>query len=310
MYINSKELLMRIVVTVGAGFIGSHLVDRLVQDANDVTVIDNLSRGKLENISGYIKSKSIKFYKNDIRDYDKIMNIIKGNEIVFHLAAQSNVMGAVMDLDYSFESNVIGTYNVLKAANTCGVKRFIFSSSREAYGEAISLPVDEEHPLRSKNFYGASKVAGEKYCEIYQNMESMEVVVLRFSNVYGLRDFDRVIPIFINNVVKDEKLRIFGGEQVIDFVSIEKIVEALIQSMTNKEACKCATNIGSGNGVTLFELANRIQELFKSEKEIIVEPPRSVEVVKFIADIKRMSEIFDLPIETDPLYYLNSMINK
>lgn len=299
---------MRIAVTGGAGFIGSHLVDQLIKDGHEIVVIDNLSRGRLDNISKNIEAGYIKFYEHDIREYDKVLKDINGCEIVFHLAAQSNVMGAIMDLDYSFESNVIGTYNVLKAANASGVHRFIFSSSREAYGEAISLPVDEKHPLRSKNFYGASKVAGEKYCEIYQNMESMEIVILRFSNVYGQRDFDRVIPIFIDNVMNKENIRIFGGEQVIDFISIEKAVEALIQSIQNIEAQKSATNIGSGTGTTLFELANCIQELFKSKNEVIIEQPRSVEVVKFVADVKRMLEIFDIQIEPDPLYYLNSMI--
>ena len=300
---------MRAFVTGGAGFIGSHLVDQLVKYGHEVVVIDNLSRGKMENISKHVESKSIVFYKYDIRNYDKVLDVMKGSEIVFHLAAQTNVMGALMDLDYSFESNVIGTYNMLKAANACGAKRFIFSSSREAYGEAISLPVNENHPLRSKNFYGASKVAGEKYCEIYQNMESMEIVILRFSNVYGQRDFDRVIPIFINNVLNNKNIRIFGGKQVIDFISIEKVIQVLMQSVNNGEATGDATNIGSGQGVTLFELANRIQKLYESENELIIEPPRSVEVVKFIADVKRMSEIFDIPIETDPLYYLNLMIS-
>jgi len=301
---------MKAIVTGGAGFIGSHLVDRLVSDGNEVTVVDNLFRGKIENIIKHVESKSIKFYKSDIREYDILKELMKGSEIVFHLAAQSNVMGAIINLDYSFESNVVGTYNVLKAAKECDAKRLIFSSSREAYGEAKSVPVNEEHPLLSKNFYGASKVAGEKYCEIYQKMESLDVVILRFSNVYGQRDFDRVIPIFINNVKNNENIRIFGGKQVIDFISIEKVVEALIQSIDNAEAVKSATNIGSGQGTTLFELAERIQALYNSTNKILIEPARSEEVVKFVADIKRMKKIFNIKVETDPLNYLNKMVEK
>ncbi|MEJ2545033.1 MAG: SDR family NAD(P)-dependent oxidoreductase [Calditrichaceae bacterium] len=301
---------MKICVTGGVGFIGSHLVDRLVDNGNEVVVIDNLSRGKLQNIEKHIHNRSITFHEADIRTYDKLQKLMKDCEIIYHLAAQSNVMGAVVDLDYSFESNVIGTYNVLKAAKECGARRLIFTSSREAYGEALSIPVSEDHPLRSKNFYGASKVAGEKYCEIYQNMEFLEVVILRLANVYGQRDFNRVIPIFINNILKNENIRIFGGKQVIDFISIEKVVDALIQSLNNEKAIISATNIGSGKGTTLFELAKRIQGLFRSSNEIEVEPARSVEVVKYVADIKRMSEIFNISIVEDPLYYLSKMVEK
>ena len=301
---------VKIFVTGGAGFIGSHLVDRLVKDGHEVIVLDNLSRGRVQNIEKYIENKSIIFHQADIRNYDKLIELMKGSEIIYHLAAQSNVMGAIVDLDYSFESNVIGTYNVLKAAKECGARRLIFTSSREAYGEALALPVNEDHPLRSKNFYGASKVAGEKYCEIYQNMESVEIVILRLANVYGYRDFDRVIPIFIHNVLNNESIRIFGGKQVIDFIDVDKVVEALIQSINNDDASKGATNIGSGMGTTLFDLAKRIQELFKSSNEIIVEPARSVEVVKFIADVKRMSKIFKIQKDDDPLSYLGKMVEK
>ena len=301
---------VKIFVSGGAGFIGSHLVDRLVKDGHEVIVLDNLSRGRVQNIEKYIENKSIIFHQADIRNYDKLIELMKGSEIIYHLAAQSNVMGAIVDLDYSFESNVIGTYNVLKAAKECGARRLIFTSSREAYGEALALPVNEDHPLRSKNFYGASKVAGEKYCEIYQNMESVEIVILRLANVYGYRDFDRVIPIFIHNVLNNESIRIFGGKQVIDFIDVDKVVEALIQSINNDDASKGATNIGSGRGTTLFDLAKRIQELFKSSNEIIVEPARSVEVVKFIADVKRMSKIFKIQKDDDPLSYLGKMVEK
>ena len=301
---------MKIFVTGCAGFIGSHLIDRLIADGFEVAGVDNLSRGKSDNISEQINSHALEFNEADIRDFETISGLMKGCEVVFHLAAQFNVMGAVIDLDYSFQSNVIGTYNVLKAARANKVKRLIFSSSREVYGEAESLPVREDQPLRSKNFYGASKVAGEKYCEIYQNMKDIEIVILRLSNVYGLRDFDRVIPIFISNMQKNQKVKIYGGKQVIDFISIELVVEALVQSIDNEKAITGATNIGSGVGTTLFELANRIQEIYKSGSEILVEPARNVEVVKYIADIKRMCNIFDIMPEGDPLYYIKSMVDK
>ncbi len=301
---------MQIMVTGGAGFIGSHLVDQLVKSGHSVRVIDNLFRGKEENIGAHLKNKSIEFFKSDIRDYEQIKDVFKNCEVVYHLAAQSNVMGAVENIDYSFYSNVVGTFNVLKASQAAGAKRVIFTSSREAYGEAQYLPVDERHPLDSKNTYGASKVAGEKYCQVFQNMGAFDVVIFRLANVYGERDFDRVIPIFLNNVARHEDIHVFGGKQVIDFVSIEIVVKALIQAMENEEATQGPTNIGSGKETTLFELAERIMELTGSRNKVVVDPPRSVEVVKFTADIQRFKSIFNVTVPDDPLYYLERMIAK
>ena len=301
---------MQVMVTGGAGFIGSHLVDRLLKDGFKVRVIDNLFRGKRENIAAHLNHPDFEFFEDDIRDYERIRTRFENCHIVFHLAAQSNVMGAVENLDYSFNTNVVGTFNVLKAAREAGVRRLIFTSSREAYGEAQYLPVDEKHPLNSKNTYGASKVAGEKYCQVFHNMGAFETVILRLANVYGERDFDRVIPIFLNNVARHEDIHVFGGKQVIDFVSIEIVVQALMEAMENKKAAEGPTNIGSGRETTLFQLAERIMQLTGSHNKVVVDPPRSVEVVKFTADIRRFKSIFNVDVPQDPLYYLETMIRK
>ncbi len=301
---------MRVLVTGGAGFIGSHLVDSLVSAGHSVRVLDNLFRGKVENIKNHLKKGKIEFLNKDIRFYEQVRDACRNSEIVFHLAAQSNVMGAVQNINYSFKTNVVGTFNILKACKAAGVKRVIFTSSREAYGEAQYLPVDEKHPLSSKNIYGASKVAGEKYCEVFQNMNDFEVVILRLANVYGERDFDRVIPIFLNNVFKHRDIHIYGGKQLIDFVSIEIVVAALMESMNNTEAPDGPTNIGSGKGTTLFELAEQIMKLTKTKNKIVVDPPRTVEVVKFTADISRFKSVFNIDLPDNPLYYLKTMIDK
>ncbi len=301
---------MNILVTGGAGFIGSHLVDRLVDKGHRVRVLDNLFRGKRENIARHLKDKTVEFYDSDIRFYNRIAPLFDDVEVVFHLAAQSNVMGAIENLDYSFYSNVVGTFNVLKAAASAGVRRLVFSSSREAYGEARYLPVNEEHPLDSKNTYGASKVAGEKYCQVFQNMGELEVVILRLANVYGERDFDRVIPIFLENVARDKDIHIYGGQQVIDFVSVEIVVETMEQAMENQKALEGPTNVGSGKGTTLFQLAERIMQITGSKNKVVVDPPRSAEVVKFTADVTRFKTIFNVPLPDDPLYYLETMVRK
>ncbi len=298
---------MKILITGGSGFIGSHLVDRLMTEGHQIVVMDNLFRGKLEFIEQWLYHPQFTFLQEDIRDLQLVKKACSGCEIVYHLAAQSNVLGAVNDIRYSFETNVAGTFNVLQAANEAGVKKLIFTSSREAYGEAQYLPVDEAHPLNSKNAYGASKLAGEAYCRIFQNSTKLEVAVLRLANVYGLRDFNRVIPIFIENVINGKNLTIFGGKQLIDFIEVPVVVEALIQAANNPKILSGPVNVGSGKGITLFELAERINKLFGSQSKITIEPERSSEVMQYTADIKRFKQVFNITLNEDPLLYLNIM---
>lgn len=300
---------MKILVTGGAGFIGSHLVDKLVQQDHEVLVFDNLFRGKKEQIADHIDSGRVSFFEEDIRNYDAILTASKKCHIIFHLAAQSNVIGAISDIEYSFNTNVVGTYNTLKAAHANGVKRFIFSSSRESYGEAIDIPVDESQPLNAKNSYGASKVAGEKYCEVFKQMYEMDIAILRFANVYGKRDFDRVIPIFIENALHKRDIEIYGGKQVIDFISIEKTTEVLLDCITNNKVLQSPVNIGSGKPTTLFDLAEIIKKKMSSDINIRVKPARDAEVVRFVASLERYKKVFDIKIPDDPLYYLDNMLN-
>ncbi len=298
---------MHILVTGGAGFIGSHLVDTLMKQKHHVVVLDNLFRGKKEFISTWFKNPLFTFIEGDIRNKETVNQACTDIEVVYHLAAQSNVLGAVEDIRYSFETNVAGTFNVLQAAREKGVRRVVFTSSREAYGEAQYLPVDELHPLNSKNAYGASKLAGEAYCRIFQNSAEMEVAVVRLSNVYGLRDFNRVIPIFIDNVRQGKDVTIFGGKQLIDFIDVPTVVQTLIQASENKKILTGPVNVGSGKGVTLFELAERISELWGSHSKIIIEPARNAEVVQYTADIRRFKSVFNIKLNSDPLKYLEEM---
>jgi len=299
---------LNILITGGAGFIGSHLIDKLSKTDHNLYVIDNLHRGKIENIEKHLDNGRIIFYDADIRDYDEIQPKFKGMDVVYHLAAQSNVLGAVTDMDYSFETNVRGTFNILKSALKAGVKRVIFSSSREAYGEAQYLPVDENHPLSSKNIYGASKAAGEIYCRVFRDMGNMEVVIFRLSNVYGLRDFGRVIPIFLKNASENKDLLIFGKHKIIDFISVDIVTNAFVQAMKLKEIQdETAINIGSGRGTTIVELGEKIIQLTKTNSQLIYKETNRVEVNKFIAKIDKFKNYFNHIPPNDPLYYLKEM---
>jgi UDP-glucose 4-epimerase len=304
---------MRVVVTGGAGFIGSHLVDRLVRDGwGEVVVVDNLHRGKIDNIRGHVERGRLVFREADIRDAAAMMSALAGAEVVFHLAAQSSVMGAVADLDYSFSTNVAGTYNVLKAAQATGARRLVFTSSREAYGEPAALPVDEEQPLLSKNTYGASKVAGEVYCRVFQNNFGLETAILRLTNVYGPRDFGRVIPLWLDMAREGQPLVVYGGQQVIDFVWIDQVVEALVRA-ARADIAGTPVNIGSGKGTPLLALADRILALVPPRspeaQRLDVRPARSVEVTRFVADMGRMRGLLDLQPPDDPLFGLPMMVD-
>jgi UDP-glucose 4-epimerase len=291
---------MKIFVTGGAGFIGSHLVDRLSREAGaEVVVFDNFRRGL-----GAVP-RGVKVVRGDVRDAATLTQAMSGCKIVYHLAAQSNVIGAIQDVRYSFTTNVAGTFEVFQAAQDAGAQRVVFTSSREIYGEAPGLPVSEDTPCRPKNAYGASKLAGELYAEVFRK-SGLDVNVLRLANVYGPGDRSRVIPIFFDQARRGESITIFGGKQVIDFVWIDTVVDVLLQAGFGA-ALGGPVNIGSGTGSTLQELAHRILEISGSSSEIFVSPARAEETTRFIADIRRATECFGIRQELEPLRYLSAL---
>jgi UDP-glucose 4-epimerase len=298
---------MKALVTGGAGFLGSHLVDALVAAGDEVTVLDNLHRGTLGNISRHVPARVVRFIEGDIRDYIVVREAAAGVDVVYHLAAQSNVIGAIHDPDYSFTTNVAGSYNVLKAAADSGVRRLVFASSREVYGEPESIPVFENAPLTSKNAYGASKIAGEAYCRAWQSATGLECQILRFANIYGPRDRERVIPTWLESASRGEPLVLYGGEQLIDFVWIGTAVQALIAAA----GCELTgpINVGSGMGVTLTYLAHQILKRTGSASKLNTIPARPVEVVRFVADVERMRRVLAVVPELDSLADLHVCID-
>jgi UDP-glucose 4-epimerase len=295
-----------VLVTGGAGFLGSHLVDALVAVGGEVIVLDNLRRGTLANIDRHLCAKDVTLIEGDIRDHTVVLEAATGVDVVYHLAAQSNVIGAIQDTDYSFTTNVTGAYNVLKAAAYAGVRRLVFASSREVYGEPESLPVPENAPPKAKNVYGASKVAGEAYCHVWQSTTGLECQILRLANVFGPRDRDRVIPIWLERAARGEPLELYGGEQVIDFVWVGTAVKALIAAAGSQ--LSGPINVGSGTGVTLPHLAHRILEETGSASKLTILPARPVEVVRFVADVGQMQRVLGVTPELDPLAHLSDCL--
>jgi UDP-glucose 4-epimerase len=297
---------MRILITGGLGFIGSHLAQALARDGrHEIVVLDNLYRGCPENLQSRIRD--VRFIEGDIRDQTSVRQAMRGVSIVFHLAAQANVLGAVADPDYSFQTNVWGTLVVLRAARAEGVRRVVFSSSREIYGDAAALPVAENAPILPKNQYGASKAAAEHYCRAFATTEGLEVNILRLSNVYGPTDRDRVIPIFLDRAIKGRPLIIHGGQQLLDFVSVDTVVHALIRCAFG-DVLPGPVNVASGVGTRLQDLARRIISLTGSSSLIEVAAARSPETVRFVADVSLARKTLDLDTPADPLHALDQVI--
>ncbi len=286
---------MQVLVTGGAGFIGHHLVKALHDDGEKVVVLDNLARGERAAIPD-----DVSFIEGDIRDYSTVRSAMSGCDMVYHLAAQSNVMGAVSDPDYSFTSNVVGTYHVLKCAAETGTNRIVFTSSREVYGEVAKLPVAEDQPTNPKNPYGASKVAGEAYCRVAHATHGIDVNVVRLANVYGVGDRDRVIPRWLAQARKGEDLTLYGGEQILDFVPVNLVIRALLRA-GQVSFHGAPVNVGSGQGISLRSLAARIRDLSDARVDVRILPARSVEVTRFAADVARMEVVLEITPPNDPL---------
>lgn len=262
---------MKAMVTGGAGFIGSHIVDLLLENNYEVCIIDNLSHGKIQNVN-----PKAKFYKYDILNKD-IFNIfqIEKPDIVVHEAAQISTADSIIDPIKDAKINIIGTLNVLEAAKSVKVSKIVYSSSAAVFGEPKYLPVDEEHPLNMVSNYGASKHVVEHYLEIYRNLYNINYVVLRYSNVYGPRQDSLaeggVISIFCDKVLKDESPYIYGdGEQTRDFIYVKDVAKANLLAIESDS--EGIFNVSSNNSVSINELFKTIASILnKSLKPIYTE---------------------------------------
>ena len=298
---------MQLTVTGGAGFIGRHLVRALLDAGHTVRVLDSLQRASFAGFDGETLSGA-DCIEGDIRDPAACAKAMAGAQAVVHLAAQSNVMGSVDDPTYCYETNVAGTWHVFEAARASGVEQLVFTSSREVYGEPDRLPVAEDAPLRSKNTYGASKIAGEAILSM-GGADHPGVSVLRLTNVVGPGDRDRVIPLWVEAARAGEALRIFGGEQQIDFVPVGTVVECVMRAL-ERGPLDAPVNVGSGRTTTLQALAERVLVAFSrngtSGSEVQILPSRGPEVARFCADVTRMGTLLGVAAPTDPLAELAS----
>jgi UDP-glucose 4-epimerase len=257
-------------VTGGAGFIGSHSVDRLIAEGSEVIVIDNFDTGQPSNLSDH---KNLRIVKGDIRDYALVKRTLKDVDAVLHEAALVSVVLSVQDPIVANEINVAGTLNLLKASSDFGVKRFVYASSAAVYGNTSGAQKKEDMPTDPASPYGISKLAAEKYAKIFHELYGLETVSLRYFNVYGPRQrFDEksaygsVISIFLDRVLKNMPPVIHGdGMQTRDFVYVKDVVEANMLALNKSNAVGNVFNIGTGKRTTVNKVAQLLKQITKKK---------------------------------------------
>jgi len=266
---------MKVVVTGGGGFIGRFVCALLVRYGHEVTVFDNFSRFPLS----YLKeiSNKIKIVSGDVCSAEDVEKTLQGCECVFHLAAKSRVSLSPEEAKSCFQTNVIGTYNVLEACRKTGAK-CIFASSWMVYGRTNEERVTEDHSLNPVSPYGVSKLTGEHCCKLFHDLYGLRTTVLRLSNVYGLGDKERIVPLFFSLAKRNIPIHVFGREQTINFIYASDVARAFYLAALNDNADGDVYNIGTDKSTNLTDLAKLIVELCGSRSKVIIDEPRPVDI--------------------------------
>jgi UDP-glucose 4-epimerase len=285
--------LKQVLVTGGAGFIGSTIVRLVAQQTRArVVVLDDLSSGHRSNLDGL----PVTFVEGDVCDAEAVRRAIEGCDTVFHLAASVGNSRSIENPVRDSEVNVLGTLRVLEAARAAGAGKVVYSSSAGIFGELKTLPIREDHPIDPDTPYGASKLGGEKLCLAYAKLYPIEAVCLRYFNVYGVNQrydaYGNVIPIFAHRVLHGEPITIFGdGEQTRDFVNVRDVAEANLRAAMTP-GLSGAFNIGSGTRITINRLAALLLAESGGEASVRHLAPRQGDVRDSLADISAAQAAF------------------
>lgn len=288
--------IVKFLVTGGAGFIGSNIVEELLNRGCTVRVLDNFSTGKRENLKQF--NKDIELIEGDIRSYHIVQQAVKGIDVILHQAALPSVPRSIKDPITSNEVNVVGTLNILEAAKENGVKRVVYASSSSVYGDNPELPKHEGMMPNPLSPYAVSKLAGEKYCQVFSKLYGIETVILRYFNVFGPRqdpssEYSAVIPKFIRLMTNDQAPTIFGdGTQSRDFTYVANVVEANILAATKEDCPKdpygktgLVMNCACYGQITLNSLVHELNILLDKDIKPIYTQPRPGDIKHSFADI-------------------------
>ncbi|MEI0604472.1 NAD-dependent epimerase/dehydratase family protein [Brachyspira alvinipulli] len=280
-----------ILVTGGAGFIGSHVVDIFIENNYKVIVADNLSTGRKENIN----TKAV-FYNIDIKDYKALENIFKNNNIkyVIHLAAQVSVPNSMRNPINDANENIIASLNVFELSKKYNIKKIIVSSSAAVYGVPKYLPIDENHTVNPISYYGLSKITMEKYIELY----NIDYIICRFSNVYGPRQTPHgeagVVSIFIDYFINNKEINIFGnGEQTRDFIYVKDIAKIFLE-LINKNVSRQILNISTNSAITINNLFENIIKISNKNIKANYLDVREGDIEHSILDNKKLLSLIDI----------------
>jgi len=302
----------KVLVAGGAGFIGSHIVDKLIKADAEVTVLDNLYTGQIENIEQYKQNQNFHFVKGDVRNFKLVKEIVSNADAVFNQAAVVSVPRSVENPLLANDVNVKGTLNLLKASLDCGVKRFIQASSASVYGDAKTLPIRENMAPKPISPYSVSELAAENYTKVFYSVYRLETVCLRYFNVYGPRQtyspYSGVTTIFVNQLLCNRAPTILGdGKQTRDFVYVEDVVSANMLALMKKSAVGEVFNIATGEATTINKLVQTLQKIMgKTNLRPVHKEPRPGDIRHSYANIEKARRTLGY----EPMFPLEKGIKK
>jgi len=313
---------MTYLVTGGAGFIGSNIVNELLDRGEKVRVLDNFSTGKIENLIPFIHLPNFRFYEGDLRDEATVRNAVKGVDYVLHHGALPSVQRSITDPITSNEVNILGTLNVLEAAKEFQVKRVVYASSSSVYGNIQASSKVESLPVGPLSPYAVSKYSAERYCQVYYQLYGLETICLRYFNVFGPHQdptslYSAVIPKFIKQMKEDKRPIIYGdGMQSRDFTFISNVVEANILACTTESVGGEVFNIACGKSYTLLELVDTINKAIGKDIQPLFVDDKKGDVKHSLADISKAIKMlkykpafnFKAGLEATIDYFLNPKV--
>jgi len=289
---------MKVLVTGGAGFIGSNLCEALVEKGYDVICLDNFITGKRDNIKSLLERSNFTLIEGDIRDTDVCLKACKDVDIVLHQAALGSVQRSIKKPLDANSCNIIGTLNLLEASVKNKIKRFIYASSSSVYGDSAKLPKDESMPVSPKSIYAVTKLAAEYYCRLFYSLYGLKTISLRYFNIFGRRQnpnsiYSAVIPIFLKNVIKNKPLVIYGdGNQTRDFTYIDNVIYAnyLAAFSENENVYGNYYNVACGQNISLNEIIVLLSKHFKKEIKPLYTKERMGDVKHSLASIGKIKK--------------------
>ncbi len=286
---------MKCLVTGGAGFIGSNLIKALLDRGDEVSVLDNFSTGKRENLGPF--QNRVNVIEGDLRSYHIVLEAARGVEVIFHQGALPSVPRSINDPITTNQVSVEGTLNILDAAKDTGVRRVVYASSSSIYGQNARLPKREDMTPAPISPYAVAKLAGENYCQVFTRTYGLETVCLRYFNVFGPRqdprsEYSAVIPLFVTAFLDGGRITVYGdGEQSRDFTHVDNVVQANLLAAEAADAAGEVLNVACGEQTSLNQMLDALRRLSKVDVEVVYKQQRAGDVKHSLADIERARKV-------------------